>query len=270
MHRNLCLLAAGVVLLWAGSLSADDAVLSQMYGSGVHTYFSGDYVEAYEHLTSAIEAGSTDPRCYYFRGLTYVKLGREADAEIDFAKGAELESRDLAEFYDVSRSLGRIQGSVRLALEEYRVEARMEAMQRAEEQRKARYEAIRTEESRVLHPPLEVVPSLETEIFVEPAVEPPPDAAVPDVIVAPLPSPPPAEDPFAVFPGAGLIGEPAPGPSDIDVVQPGPVVEPIEQPGPEATEPLIEPAIGPEAGEPQQPAEDTGDPFSDLGDAFFE
>ena len=60
MYRSLSLLAAGMVLLSAVSLHAEEAVLGQMYGSGVHAYFSRDYVKAHECLTTAIEGGSIE------------------------------------------------------------------------------------------------------------------------------------------------------------------------------------------------------------------
>ena len=143
MVRNISLLVVGPALLWGGSLRADDAVLGEMYGSGVHAYFSQDYVKAYEHLNSAIEAGTADPRCYYYRGLAYVKLGREPEAEMDFAKGAKLESRDIDRFYNVARSLERIQGSTRLVMEQHRTKARLTALKAAEDVRRVRYEATR-------------------------------------------------------------------------------------------------------------------------------
>ncbi len=130
--------------------AAQEAVLGQEYGSGVHAYFAGEYAKAYEQLTAAIEGGSKDPRAFYFRGLAYLNLGRPTEAAVDFRKGAELESKDVNKFYDVGKSLERVQGSARLELENYRVAARMAAYEQAERLRKARYEALQREESRVV------------------------------------------------------------------------------------------------------------------------
>ena len=83
MYRSLALLAGGLMCLSAASAQAQDAaVLGQMYGSGVHAYFSGDYVGAHDQLTLAADGGTVDPRCYYFRGLAYLKLGRQEEAEV--------------------------------------------------------------------------------------------------------------------------------------------------------------------------------------------
>ena len=229
MFRSLTLPAAALALLSAALLRADDAVLGQTYGSGVHAYFSRDYLSAYEYLTSAIEGGSTDPRCHYFRGLTYLKLGREPEAEMDFAKGAELESRDVDAFYDVARSLGRIQGSTRLMIERYRVKARMAALKHAEDVHRARYEATRTEENRVLHPPIETAPGLPGEASAKPGVQPVPK---------PVPEKPIPEDVFESNPVQPAQPEKTGG---------QPPKSPFETP-PTSKKPVTEPAPGPTGG----------------------
>lgn len=150
MFRSLLWLVAGLASLGTPSLYAQEAVLGQEYGTGVHAFFAGEYVQAYEALTSAINGGSKDPRAYYFRGLAYVKLGRQAEAVSDFRRGAELESKDINRFYNVGKALERVQGPARSQLENYRVEARMIALEEEARLRKARYEAIQREESRVL------------------------------------------------------------------------------------------------------------------------
>jgi len=87
MNRTIALLVGSVLLIGAvlpSELPAQSAVLGQMYGSGVHAYFSQDYVRAHELLTEAINAGSEDPRCYYFRGLALERMGRPEGAAEDF------------------------------------------------------------------------------------------------------------------------------------------------------------------------------------------
>jgi hypothetical protein len=150
MFRSIVLLVGGLASLCASSLFAQDAVLGQKYGLGVHAYFAGEYPKAHEQLTAAIDGGSKDPRAFYFRGLAYLRLGRAQDANVDFQKGADLESRDVNKFYNVAKSLERVQGADRVALENYRINARMAALEQAEKMRKARYEAIQRDEQRVL------------------------------------------------------------------------------------------------------------------------
>ncbi|MBU4399720.1 MAG: hypothetical protein KKE86_10345 [Planctomycetes bacterium] len=181
------LLAGGLVSLCAATASAGEAVLGQEYGSGVHAFFTGDNIAAHERLTAAIKGGSKDPRAFYFRGLVYLKLGRGPEAAMDFRHGAELESKDLNRFYNVGKALERVQGEARIELERYRVEARMAALEEVERIRKARYEAIRREEARVLREQALAAP----EEPIKPAPATPAEADNPFAV-------PEEENPFAV------------------------------------------------------------------------
>ncbi len=174
MFRSIVLLVGGLASLSAASLFAQDAVLGQQYGSGVHAYFMGDAEGAYERLTAAVQGGSKDPRVFYFRGLAYLRLGRPQEAAMDFRKGADLESKDINRFYNVGKALERVQGSERLELENYRVDARMAALEQAEKLRKARYEAVKREEERVMREQSVAAPELPPgtpEVVAPPAAE---------------------------------------------------------------------------------------------------
>jgi len=150
MLRRLLVLAGGIALLATLPVQARGLAVDELYGRGVHAYYSGRLVEAHELLTASIEGQSNDPRVYYFRGLVYQRLGRPEEARMDFRKGAELEMADANAFYDVSKALERVQGSVRMTIEQYRAAARVEAMRRSAVMRRARYEAVRSQEDRVL------------------------------------------------------------------------------------------------------------------------
>src|ERR1700733_10215852 len=117
----------GAWLGWmAGVGRAQDPILTELYGTGVHDYFSGSYRQAITDLTEAVDGNTKDPRVYYFRALAWLRLGDSAKAQSDFAAGAKLESADINGYYPVSKSLERVQGSGRLTLEKYRVQARAE------------------------------------------------------------------------------------------------------------------------------------------------
>lgn len=154
MYRIAALAVALLTTLHASARAQTNDVISATYGKGVHAYFAGRYVEAYEHLTAAIDAGSKDPRCYYFRGLSYLKLGREPEAKADFARGAELEMADTTRFYNVSKALERCQGRARALLERYRADARLAAFRQRERIRYERYERIRRVEPEITLQPL--------------------------------------------------------------------------------------------------------------------
>ena len=257
MFRSIILLVGGLALLCASSLFAQDAVLGQKYGLGVHAYFAGDYAKAYEQLEATIAGGSKDPRAFYFRGLTYLRLGRGPEAIQDFQKGAELESRDVNKFYSVAKALERVQGPARIEMEKYRVDARMAALEEAERMRKARYEAIKRDEARVLREQTIIpTPSPESakgaEAAAQPSAEidlfaPPEDKSAPGVEKKPARAATPAKKP-AAGPGKKAAEPPAAPAAD----------DPFATPPAEKTEPAKP------AAEEKKPAEkkaDSGDPF---------
>jgi Flp pilus assembly protein TadD len=136
--------------------------LATGYGNGVHAFHHGDYQCSYDELSRVIEAGSNDPRVFYFRGLAALKLGRTDEADADFQQGANLEA-DGVGGRAVSRALERIQGCDRLKLEQYRSQARVSAVQRDRESIRQRYSDIYEAEPEVLRrrrpEPAEQVPA---------------------------------------------------------------------------------------------------------------
>jgi tetratricopeptide (TPR) repeat protein len=141
-------LAAGLA---AGLAPAGDmpSALATGYGNGVHAFNEGDYQCSYDELSRVVEAGSNDPRAFYFRGLAALKLGRVDEADADFQQGATLEA-DGVGGRAVSRALERIQGCDRLKLEQFRSQARVSAVQRDREAIRQRYSDIYEAEPEVL------------------------------------------------------------------------------------------------------------------------
>jgi tetratricopeptide (TPR) repeat protein len=153
MNRSM-VIGAGLLLgLALGSANAQEAVLAELYGQGVHAYYSRDLQTAHELLSSAIDQGSHDPRCYYFRGLTYSSLGRPDEAEADFKKGAQFEVTASDRVYPVADSLQRVQGKPRLQIEKHRRIARLTYHAKASEIQKARYEQMKRSEQEVVRDP---------------------------------------------------------------------------------------------------------------------
>lgn len=133
-------LLAVSLLLSPSAKAIDSAVLTALYGEGMKAYYAGQYSQAHETFSQAIEAGSKDPRCFYFRGLSNLRLGRGPDAGLDFQKGAAIEAVDFDVFFNVSGALERIQGTDRLTLERFRAEGRKNAQKEIE---KIRFEHYR-------------------------------------------------------------------------------------------------------------------------------
>lgn len=160
----LMLLALAITAPSAGPAVAGDMppALATGYGNGVHAYNEGDYQCSYDELSRVIEAGSHDPRVFYFRGLAALKLGRLDEADADLQQGANLEA-DGVGGRAVSRALERIQGCDRLKLEQYRSQARVSAVQRDREAIRQRYSDIYEAEPEVLRrrrpEPVEPVPA---------------------------------------------------------------------------------------------------------------
>jgi hypothetical protein len=232
MSRIVAIVVGFLLVIGAAILAADEAILEQLYGNGVHAFNDRDYATAYRHLTAAIQGGSHDPRAYYFRGLASLSLGKQQEAGADFQKGAELESGDSAGVYPVGKSIARIQGPTREYLEQYREGARITAHQRQEAAKLARYqERVEAEKTVLRH--------------VAPTQLPPPPGTVSSKSAAPPSAaggPPPDGDPFAE-PKAVPTERPAAkpeAPAKSDDPFGGPATQPT--PPPSATGPAPRPS----------------------------
>lgn len=159
------------------SVKAQNAILAETYGQGVHAYNGGHLNEAQNYFTLAIDNGSQDPRAYYFRGIVSYVSGREAEAEADWQAGAEMEANGRMN-PAIGRSLSRFQGLGRLKLEQIRQTARLQALAVANARSKQRYGEIQANPENT-------------------ALTPPAPKASPQPSVAPPPTPPAANNPFA-------------------------------------------------------------------------
>lgn len=150
---------------------AQDSVLAELYGHGVHAYFAGNYQDAHTYLTTAIDQGTRDPRTFYFRGLAYTALGRPDEAKTDFQKGAELETTGADRVYPVSTSLQRVQGTSRIEIERQRQLARLAARTRTVRASQARYEQLQNAEGQVLRNPSRPQPASAKELVGTPPAQ---------------------------------------------------------------------------------------------------
>lgn len=163
MSRSLLVSAALAVAAVCGSgfvpggngtsvAVAQDSVLTELYGEGVHAFHSHDLIRAYDLFTRAIDGGLNDPRAYYFRGLTAIGTGRSYEAEEDFRAGAEIEARN-GTGGSVGRALTRVQGSSRMMIEKARTEGRLSAQAEMAADSDRRYSGQRAVEAEVLRTP---------------------------------------------------------------------------------------------------------------------
>lgn len=135
--QSVAYLFSVVTFSIASFASAQDP-LDEMYGQAVHSFFRGDSVQAEQLLNEVIEAGSQDPRAYYFRGLCQSR-GNFSIGSVDFEKGAQLEI-DGKKVVNVGKALERIQGAARVEIEKARSKARLASRARLLELQRTRYE----------------------------------------------------------------------------------------------------------------------------------
>ena len=129
MSKNMFRLIICLLMLINVTVKAQNTSNSQLYGQGVHAYNIGEYDTALNIFNSAVEQETEDPRVFLFRGLVYHQQGKAKEALADLKKGAELEAVDKRGFYPVSPALIRVQGKVRLQIENLRREARANLVQ---------------------------------------------------------------------------------------------------------------------------------------------
>ena len=251
--------AAGVLLgpVRAEPVTTEVTALARAYGAGVHAYFSGDAQRAYDDLTQAIEAGTRDPRAWYFRGLAALKLGRLDESEADFSTAAARET-EAAGDWAVSRSLERVQGHDRLALERHRVRARVAGYQQRRQSVERRYSDIESRQPEMLR---ERRPEGVTR-------EPPAEFGGEELPAAPLTPPPGAEDPVeAAEPTDGVREEPAEEMPAADTpAEELPAEPPMADASPEpAADPAPEAESAPDA-DPADPAMEDEKPMAAEGE----
>lgn len=193
MRAVVALLIGTAMGFAAEGASAQEGALSRLYGNGIHAYFGGDLAGAEKLFTQAINAGSQDPRCHYYRGLIYLNSGRRQAAASEFEKGADLEV-GAARAYDVSLALERVQGRARLALEQHRAAKLATGTSAVQQQRRSRVDAIqRREPATTVKPALNTLDAITGDAVPVPATQ--PEVSVP--FADPMDAAPPVVTPAA-------------------------------------------------------------------------
>ncbi|MGI9518885.1 MAG: hypothetical protein ACR2NP_17655 [Pirellulaceae bacterium] len=125
---NRLLLAASLIMalfMSADVTSGQTVTMDRLYGQGVHAYHAGQLQQSMTLFSEAINQGSRDPRVYYFRGLVLAAFGDTGAASGDFQMGARFEATSAGRYYAVGRSLERVQGPLRMQIEEARRDAKL-------------------------------------------------------------------------------------------------------------------------------------------------
>lgn len=111
---------AGVIVPLSEPERATADLANTSYLAGVEAFFAGRNSDAETSLAKAVAANGTDARYWYFLGLSKWSQGRTTEADADFKKGAEWESRAKPGRRQVGLALERVQGNARQALEVHR------------------------------------------------------------------------------------------------------------------------------------------------------
>ncbi len=119
-RSQIAAVRAGVIVPLSEPEQASADLANTSYLAGVEAYFAGRNSDAETSLAKAVAASGTDARYWYFLGLSKWGQGRTAEADVDFKKGAEWESRAKPGRRQIGLALERVQGNARQALEVYR------------------------------------------------------------------------------------------------------------------------------------------------------
>lgn len=105
-----------------GSQSEPSSAAREHYSHGNSKFFTGDLREAVDRFDSAVQLAPDQPLYWYFRALTYRRLGDNQRAQYDALMGAYFE-REFAPWgrRSLDRALTRVQGGMRTWLESYRL-----------------------------------------------------------------------------------------------------------------------------------------------------
>jgi hypothetical protein len=139
-RASFWLVSCFALTLTASLATAQTRAIDDAVGRGISAYFQGQHVAVEQFMTAAINAGSRDPQTLYFRGLARWQLGQREEAQADFAQGAQLEAVSPGMYRTSARSLERVQGSARTALQQARQAARVSSTSQREKERLARFD----------------------------------------------------------------------------------------------------------------------------------
>jgi len=98
----------------------DPDLAERYFGAGLQLYFAGRFPAAESAFESAAAYYGRDARYLYFLGLSRMVQGKTVTAADDFRHAAALEQQGLPDPRLVSRSLERVQGAERDAINRYR------------------------------------------------------------------------------------------------------------------------------------------------------
>ena len=163
MVRSIAvLLVGGLLSALAVPLWAQEAILGQTYGNGVHAYFSGEYVRAHQLLTSLAYHSwlPHDPAPLLLPWPVLPEAGPPARGRDGFPAGSKIGDGRSEQDLQRGQAAGTHPGYAGGAeVERYRIQARMAALDRSEKDRQRRYEETNRLEQKSLKQQAVATPS---------------------------------------------------------------------------------------------------------------
>lgn len=96
------------------------ALADKFFSDGVRNFYAGRYADAEKALTKAVAINNDDARYYYLLGLSLHQVGKSQEATTAFERGGELEALGRPNGKQIDSILERIQGPLRLMVNNYR------------------------------------------------------------------------------------------------------------------------------------------------------
>lgn len=99
-------------------------IATEHYAKGYHAFWDGDYSLALQRFDNAIQLHPDKSLYWYYRALTFKRMGDDQRAQCDVLFGAYLEKHSERKFQyrcELARGLSRVQGTLRTWLESYRL-----------------------------------------------------------------------------------------------------------------------------------------------------
>ncbi len=90
------------------------------YSRGYSRFWDGDYQGAFNDLERSAEYNARDARVWYYKGLAQLSLGDQDGGHLSLARGLKAESMRAPPQRLISGALTRVQGPLRMTLEEAR------------------------------------------------------------------------------------------------------------------------------------------------------
>lgn len=114
-----------IALAWASFVGLAERAQADAadvyYSRGVQAFFDGRYERAEAYFDRAVQYRSSEPRMYYFRGLSRNEQGETVEAETDLRQGAVIEA-ELNRVYRIGGALKSVTGDSKQLLDRIRTE----------------------------------------------------------------------------------------------------------------------------------------------------